>query len=130
MFLVGAFHWLHVGHQDMIRQNIGTIYPARAGPDGRSAIEQAGYQLAALLITVAIAVSSGAFTGMIVQTSFFQQPGAEGLYSDHLDWDDVEEDDDITEHHAASHDHHGPASVHMHGDDDHPIKPQHRLASV
>jgi len=120
--ITGAIASAAVGNE-VYGQNIGTIYPARAGPDGRSAIEQAGYQLAALLITVTIALSSGVLTGVIVQTSFFQQPGAEGLYSDHLDWDDVEADDDITEHHAASHDHHGKAIAHNHDSSDvHTVK--------
>jgi len=93
-------------------QNIGTIYPARAL--GRSAVEQAGMQLLALAITVAIAVTGGAFTGLIVQMGFFQPPDPKGLFSDHLDWDDVEEGDAIFEHHAASHDHIGHAKSHDH----------------
>jgi len=107
--ITGAIASAAVG-DDVYGQNIGTIYPARAL--GRSAGEQAGVQFLALVITVAIAVTSGALTGLIVQNDFFQPPDVKGLFSDHIDWDDVEEGDAIFEHHAASHDHSGHAISH------------------
>jgi ammonium transporter Rh len=111
--ITGAIASAAVG-DEIYGQNIGTVYPARAL--GRSAGEQAGMQLLALAITVAIAVTSGACTGLIVQSGFFQPPEEKGLFSDHLDWDDVEEGDAIFEHHAASHDHAGHAKEHDHLD--------------
>jgi ammonium transporter Rh len=97
-------------------QNIGAVYAARMpveeGGLGRSAGEQAGIQLLALFITLAIAVTGGLFTGFVVQANVFQPPDVRGLFSDHVDWDDVEEGDAIFEHHAASHDHSGHAQSH------------------
>merc|ERR1712224_9789 len=106
--ITGAIASAAVG-DEVYGQNIGTIYPARA--EGRSAGEQAGIQFLALAITVAIAVSSGALTAAVVQTKFFQPVGADGLFSDHIDWEDVEAEDEIFEHHAGSHDHHSPVKV-------------------
>jgi len=119
--ITGAIASAAVGN-NVYGQNIGTVYPARApqvmfdgqniGGLGRGAGEQAGIQLLALLITVCIAICGGALTGLIIQTPFFQSPPPKGLFSDHIDWDDVEENDAIFEHHAASHDHAGIADKH------------------
>ena len=62
--------------------------------------EQAGFQLAALAVTIGIAIFSGAFTGLIVSRSFFKPPGI--LFDDAENWDlpsaptphlDIENDD-------------------------------------
>lgn len=83
--------------------NIGNVYAARE--EGRSAGGQAGIQLLALLITLGIAIVSGAITGKIIELDVFEPLGAEGLFSDHLDWDEVEEDDDsLVVHVGAAHD--------------------------
>merc|ERR1712187_40955 len=101
-----------MGGDEIYGQNIGVVYAARE--KGRSAGEQAGVQLLALGITLALALSGGCITGMIVSTKVFEPLPDEGLFSDHLDWDDVEDEDEIFEHHAMSHDHHGAASAHDH----------------
>merc|ERR1712048_1212665 len=93
-------------------QNIGVVYAARA--NGRSAGEQAGVQLLALAITLALALSGGCISGMIVSIPFFEPIADDALFSDHVDWDDVEDEDEIFEHHAASHDHRGGAVAHEH----------------
>jgi len=93
-------------------QNIGVVYAARA--NGRSAGEQAGVQLLALAITLALALSGGCISGMIVSTKFFEPIPDDALFSDHVDWDDVEDEDEIFEHHKGSHDHKGGAVAHEH----------------
>lgn len=52
-------------------ENIGKVFPARAsvadGGKGRSALEQAAFQIAALVVTLALATFGGILTGMIVK---------------------------------------------------------------
>lgn len=107
--ITGAIASACVG-DEVYGQNIGTVYPARE--EGRSAGEQACMQLLALVITVGIASVSGVLTGFVLKFNVFEPMTASGLFSDHLDWDDVEEDDEAFEHHAASHDHSGHAKMH------------------
>jgi len=110
--ITGAIASASVG-DTVYGQNVVTVYPAR-GDGGRTAMEQAGMQFLALIITVGIAVSSGMMTGLIVQTSFFEPMTKSGLFSDHKHWDDVEVGDSITEHHSGAHDHAGKATIHEH----------------
>jgi len=63
--------------------NIGVLYPARES-HGRTAGEQAGYQFAALVITVGLAISSGVVTGVIVSMPVFEPPAPKDFFSDHL----------------------------------------------
>lgn len=65
--------------------NIELLYPARGGAPGkgRSASEQAGYQLLALVLTLIISISSGALVGKIVSHPIFEPPQPADYYSDH-----------------------------------------------
>merc|ERR1719335_1608058 len=60
--------------------SLGSVFAARApvseGGEGRTAGEQAGFQVAALIITVTIAIASGVITGVIVKCPCLQPPGA------------------------------------------------------
>jgi len=82
-----------------------TIFPKRAPSDealaaslgfeagtGRTATQQAGFQVIALLVTLGIAISSGALTALLVKQSFFEPPTT--LFDDAPYWL-VEGQDDI-----------------------------------
>jgi ammonium transporter Rh len=84
-------------------ENIGKIFAARApvseGGKGRTAHEQASFQMIALIITVTIAIISGFITGLLVKHPCLQPPGvtAEGMamprntcYNDELYWETEE----------------------------------------
>ena len=47
--------------------SIGSIFPARAGPDGRSAEKQALYQFLGIVISLAISIVGGIITGFFVK---------------------------------------------------------------
>ena len=47
--------------------SIGDIFPARAGPNGRSAEKQALYQFFGVLITFGISILGGIITGFFVK---------------------------------------------------------------
>jgi len=81
-------------------ENIGKVFPARAsvadGGKGRSAGEQAAFQVAALAVCLAISTFGGIITGMIVKLPCLQPPGAaeekmsmprSKWYNDTLFWD-------------------------------------------
>lgn len=70
---------------DVYGQNVEALYPARAH---RTAGEQAGYQFLALVFTVLIALASGAFTGLIIRTDFFEGPGPGEFNNDSLWWEE------------------------------------------
>jgi ammonium transporter Rh len=74
-------------------QNIATVYPAMAsvadGGLGRTAGEQAVAQISALLITLAIAVSTGMATGCLVKCEVFEPPKPRDFFGDHTEWDEV-----------------------------------------
>ncbi|CAF1176344.1 unnamed protein product [Didymodactylos carnosus] len=52
----------------------------------RSAAVQAGYQTAALILTLAMAISSGAVTGILLRLPIFEKPQLETYFDDELNW--------------------------------------------
>jgi len=105
---------------DAYGQNIGFVFPARAPEnptaaqlaaglepgEGRSAADQAYYQLAALVSTIAFSIIGGIITGWIVKHPFFLPPGSKPSqstfgesvdpdywYNDHFYWEVAEEDE-------------------------------------
>jgi ammonium transporter Rh len=59
----------------------------KAGGLGRSAMEQGGYQLAALGMTLLVAIVSGAFTGLIMKLKLFEQiRESEEMFDDEPNW--------------------------------------------
>ncbi|XP_075548919.1 ammonium transporter Rh type B-like isoform X2 [Dermacentor variabilis] len=86
----------HESHGD----SLFSIYPARASVFnvtnghgfnvtyglGRSAGEQAAYQLWALLATLAIAISGGLATGLLVRLECFQPVDVQDLFDDGVAW--------------------------------------------
>lgn len=62
---------------------IGVFFPGRVG-HARSRGEQAGYQLAGLVCTLAIAIVGGTITGWILRLPFFSQP--RDLFTDSEQW--------------------------------------------
>ena len=54
---------------------------------GRSAVEQGGYQMAALALTLGMAVVSGSITGLIMRLSIFSPIGEpDALFEDEGGW--------------------------------------------
>ncbi|KAJ1528645.1 hypothetical protein ONE63_007040 [Megalurothrips usitatus] len=61
--------------------------------EGRSALQQAGFQLASLTVTLAVSVVSGTVTGHVMrQERLFRQPGKDGLFEDGPHWDVADEE--------------------------------------
>ena len=61
------------------------IYPGRAAnttADARTAFGQAGYQLAALAVTLGIAIIGGLLTGILLRTPLVEQVNDEDLMFD------------------------------------------------
>jgi ammonium transporter Rh len=67
---------------------IGEIFPARGGDTPRSAAYQAGYQMAALVVTLLVAIVGGAVTGWIMA----KFPSPAKPYDDSEHWDEEEEE--------------------------------------
>lgn len=78
--------------------NIGLLFPARAPSDpaaaaaigakpglDRSAAAQGNYQIAAIMVTLAIAITGGLIVGFIVKLPIFA-PMTEHFYDDESDW--------------------------------------------
>eukprot|EP00039_Didymoeca_costata_P032116 m.36865 g.36865 ORF g.36865 m.36865 type:complete len:454 (-) comp9194_c0_seq1:3102-4463(-) len=84
--ITGAISAAHAG-DTTYGDDIGTVFPARAN-GGRSAAKQAGYQMAALGTTLAIAIAGGFFTGIVLRI----MPVLEPSFDDSQEWE-VEEDD-------------------------------------
>jgi len=73
-------------------QPISAIYAARGAPDNRSAMEQAGFQLGALLITVAIAIAGGLLVGFLVNVMRVSvDEGHKNFFHDADYWEGVTE---------------------------------------
>ena len=116
---------------DAYGQNIGFVFPARAPEiltsaeinaglepgEGRSAKEQAYFQLAALVSTLLFAIIGGIITGWIIKHPFFLPPGqkpsqftfgesvhTDYWYNDHFYWEVPEDDEDnkYTSKHARN----------------------------
>eukprot|EP00045_Choanoeca_perplexa_P008934 m.84290 g.84290 ORF g.84290 m.84290 type:complete len:482 (-) comp14682_c0_seq4:146-1591(-) len=64
-------------------QSIADVYPARGGSDPRSAGEQAGYQLAAIAVTLVIAFAGGCVTGLLMR---WLAPYPEDAFEDDQYW--------------------------------------------
>jgi ammonium transporter Rh len=93
--------------EQMYGDSLGNVFAARAsvseGGEGRTAGEQASFQVAALVITITIACAGGVITGMIVKQACFQPPGGKGdslamprdlWYRDEAYWETEEESPD------------------------------------
>jgi len=62
------------------------IYPARID-DKRNGIEQAGFQLIGLLITIGVALVTGALTGLFLRLPFFEQLSEDvEMFDDEAQW--------------------------------------------
>ena len=64
------------------------------GLDKRSSSTQAGYQLAALAISLGMGVVTGVFGGFIASRSFFQSPSV--LFHDEEHWHEVEVPEEVS----------------------------------
>ncbi|XP_052089957.1 ammonium transporter Rh type A-like [Mytilus californianus] len=53
---------------------------------GRSGVEQGGYQMVALIITLAIALVGGTITGFILKLPFCDRPDGDSLFDDRVHW--------------------------------------------
>nr|XP_022327191.1 ammonium transporter Rh type A-like [Crassostrea virginica] len=58
---------------------------------GRSAMAQGGYQMAALAVTLAIAIVGGAITGFILKIPFLDSPKEDTIFDDGVSWNVAEE---------------------------------------
>jgi ammonium transporter Rh len=71
-------------------ESLFKYYPARETKDdiaGRSAFEQAGYQLIALVITIGIALVAGALTGLVLRVPIFVQLSQDiEMFDDEAQW--------------------------------------------
>lgn len=76
-----------VASDDEYGLEIGKIFEARGGPNPRSASEQAGYQIAALGVTLAISITSGLIVGWIIRQKIFNPPNNKYLYTDEEYWE-------------------------------------------
>lgn len=66
--------------------NNSTIAEFKAGGDGRSASTQAGYQLAALVLTLGMAIIGGLLTGLFLKSPIFKQMEDSDLFDDEKNW--------------------------------------------
>ena len=73
---------------DNFGENYGEIFKAHDGK--RDPSEQAGYQLAALALTLGLAIAGGLFTGFVTSRSWFQPPPVNALFDDRFSWHDCE----------------------------------------
>ncbi|XP_060067774.1 ammonium transporter Rh type A-like [Ylistrum balloti] len=60
----------------------GTVYPA-----DRLAFDQGGYQIAALVTTLALAIVGGLLTGLVMRAPIWDAPDDQELYDDRNYWD-------------------------------------------
>nr|KAG5693574.1 hypothetical protein BaRGS_011699 [Batillaria attramentaria] len=73
------------------------IFPARAEDDStacdrdldtmRTAIEQGGYQMASLIITLLIAIVGGGLTGLLLKLPIWNMPQGDLLFDDEANWE-------------------------------------------
>ncbi|XP_033729955.1 ammonium transporter Rh type B-like isoform X2 [Pecten maximus] len=81
--------------KDNFGDSLYVIFPARAHntingtlyPEGRSANEQGGYQVAALVTTLTIAIVGGLITGLVMRIPIWDDPEDEFLYDDRDYWE-------------------------------------------
>jgi len=70
------------GSKSLYGENVGQVFGAMAGEGGRSASSQAAHQIAALGVTLGIALAGGALTGMVIKPSCKCIDSPSELYSD------------------------------------------------
>ena len=75
-----------IGSQEYVSQALnGTAYAS--GGLGRSGLQQGGYQMAALALTLAMAVVGGAITGLVMRMPLFSQiKESDALFEDEAGW--------------------------------------------
>ena len=78
---LGGFITASLADDTLYGDNISTIFPGRA--NGRTAVEQGLYQLAALATTLGISVCGGLITGYIVKLL----PEADEYFEDEQNWE-------------------------------------------
>tara|TARA_Y100000739_G_C20609982_1_gene467967 strand:- start:1692 stop:3014 length:1323 start_codon:yes stop_codon:yes gene_type:complete len=78
---LGGFISASLADDTLYGDNISTIFPGRA--NGRTAVEQGLYQLAALVTTLGISVCGGLITGYIVKLL----PEADEYFEDEQNWE-------------------------------------------
>jgi ammonium transporter Rh len=76
----GGFISASLASESLYGDNIGSIFPARG--NGRSAMSQGLYQLAALFTTLGISIAGGLITGFIAKN--FDEP--EEFFDDDMNW--------------------------------------------
>lgn len=60
----------------------------KEGGMGRSAFEQAGYQFAALMMTLVVSIVTGFVTGWVMRLTFFEQiRDSEDMFDDEPNWE-------------------------------------------
>lgn len=64
--------------------NLNVIFPELS--NGRSQLEQSGFQFAALGSSIAISLIGGYLTGMIIRLPFFESPNPEDMFDDEMWW--------------------------------------------
>ena len=83
---LGGFISASLANDNLYGDNISSIFPGRA--EGRTAIVQGLYQLAALGTTLAISIGGGLLTGYL--TKYIEEP--EEYFEDALNWELEEEE--------------------------------------
>lgn len=73
---------------DYFAYNLTSSKEYSAGGDGRSALQQAGWQLAALALTLFAALVGGKFTGFIMRLPFFDEVDTDSdeIFDDETNW--------------------------------------------
>lgn len=67
--------------------NPSTMFDSFPGRFFRGAVQQGGYQIAVLAISIALAAGSGLVGGLIMRSSWFSTNDAEDFYEDEAEWD-------------------------------------------
>ncbi|KAK7105781.1 ammonium transporter Rh type A-like [Littorina saxatilis] len=84
--------------RDKWGESLCEIFPARAGMNAtipcdadlamtRTALEQGGYQMAALCMTLVIAIVGGALTGLLLKLPIWDAPQGDMVFDDHANWE-------------------------------------------
>jgi len=87
---LGGFISSCMASNTLYGSSIAEIFPARG--EGRTAIEQGGFQLATLFTTLGIAIGGGLLTGLVLKQNIFAMDNRD-LYRDDGYWE-VEQSDD------------------------------------
>jgi ammonium transporter Rh len=86
-----------VGSEDYIKYNLENTEYSKGG-FGRSAVEQGGYQMAALLCTIGVAIFAGVLAGLIMRLSIFDPiKENEDMFKDEPFWllDETHEETEV-----------------------------------